>query len=160
MRSLFFHHDGPRSYADTAIGMESARARYRLYVLDRFDGRIRSFHEIDAKNDAAAVKAAERVRSINPMVLWSRTRKVRQWELLQQEPQFCRPRASRRSIEEPLVAQERTDVNKRRCEDAVQGLRHVLHQVWPAELTPAFSGLLRAIDEIDEEQRRRHYPPY
>ena len=82
MRTLFFQDEAQENYGQAISDLTPAGAPYRLYVLDPLDGRIRSFHEIDARNDAAAVKSAERSRSIGPMVLWSRKRKVQQWEAL------------------------------------------------------------------------------
>ena len=82
MRALFFQHEAQEPYRHTSSGVTPLGAPYRLYVLDPVDGRIRSFHEIDARNDAAAVKSAKRSRCIGPVVLWSRERKVQQWEAL------------------------------------------------------------------------------
>ncbi len=80
MRTLFFQDEAEEPYGQPISHLTPAGAPYRLYVLDPLNGRIRSFHEIDARNDAAAVKSAKRSRSSGPMVLWSRQRKVRQWE--------------------------------------------------------------------------------
>lgn len=80
MRSFFFQHE-TRSFSElTENGLSRRAARYRLYVLDNFDGRIRSFHEINANDDAAAVKVAERSRGNWPMVLWSGACRVQKWE--------------------------------------------------------------------------------
>ena len=79
MRTFFFQE--ARSSSELTEDVLSRRgAPYRLYVLDNFDGRIRSFHEIDADDDAAAVKAAERSRGNWPMVLWSGACRVQKWE--------------------------------------------------------------------------------
>ena len=82
MRTLFFQDEAQETYGQAISDLTPVGAPYRLYVLDPLDGRIRSFHEIDAKSDAAAVRSAERNRYIGPMVLWSRARKVQQWEVL------------------------------------------------------------------------------
>jgi hypothetical protein len=134
MRTLFFHDEGPCSHAGTATGIGPAGAPYRLYVLDRFDGRIRSFHEIDAENDAVATKAAERVRSINPMVLWSRTRKVRQWDAPQETASVCRLRAF---MSDPPLSHRVSDSRRR------------LHRAFAVPQDGSFTSLLRAIDAAE-----------
>jgi hypothetical protein len=80
MRTFFFQQEARNSSEFTGNGFSRRGARYRLYVLDNFDGRIRSFHEINADSDAAAVKAAERSRGNWPMVLWSGACRVQRWE--------------------------------------------------------------------------------
>jgi hypothetical protein len=145
MRTLFFHDEGPCSHAGTATGIGPAGAPYRLYVLDRFDGRIRSFHEIDAENDAVAVKAAERVRSINPMVLWSRTRKVRQWDVPEETASVSRlgafmsdPSPSHRPRDSLCGRDARRDA-----------LGQSLHRAFAVPQDGSFTSLLRAIDAAE-----------
>jgi hypothetical protein len=53
------------------------------------------------------------------------------------------------------VTEERTGASKLRRKDAVQSLRHVFERAWPVDRKPVFSSLVRAIDELDREQRRR-----
>ena len=53
------------------------------------------------------------------------------------------------------MSEERIGGSKLRSEDAVKTLRHVFERVWPVDRKPVFSGLVRAIDEFDREQRRR-----
>ena len=53
------------------------------------------------------------------------------------------------------MSKERIDAPKLRREGAVQSLRHIFERVWPVDRKPVFSGLVRAIDEFDREQRRR-----
>ena len=57
------------------------------------------------------------------------------------------------SVSGALVAEERISATK--LQSKVQSLRHVFHGVWPVDGTPLFGGLVRAIDEVDREQRRR-----
>jgi hypothetical protein len=59
---------------------------YRLYFLDPRGGRIKSFRELEAEHDSAAINEAERLRSDGPMELWCRTRKVEQWPALLAPP--------------------------------------------------------------------------
>jgi hypothetical protein len=145
MRTLFFHDEGPCSHAGTATGIGPAGAPYRLYVLDRFDGRIRSFHEIDAENDAVATKAAERVRSINPMVLWSRTRKVRQWDAPQETASVCRLRAF---MSDPPLSHRVSD-SRRRRDASRDALDQSLHRAFAVPQDGSFTSLLRAIDAAE-----------
>ena len=53
------------------------------------------------------------------------------------------------------MTEERSEASKPRNKSAVQSLRQVLERAWPLDRKPVFSGLLRAIDELDREQRRR-----
>jgi len=53
------------------------------------------------------------------------------------------------------VTEERIGAPKRRRKDAVLSLRHIFERVWPVDRKPVFGGLVRAIDELDREQRRR-----
>jgi len=53
------------------------------------------------------------------------------------------------------VSKERIGASKLRSEVAFQSLRHIFERVWPVDRKPVFSGLVRAIDEFDPEQRRR-----
>lgn len=53
------------------------------------------------------------------------------------------------------MAEERIGASKLRREHAVQSLRHIFERVWPVDRKPVFSGLIRALDEFDREQRRR-----
>ena len=145
MRTLFFHDEGPCSHAGTATGIGPSGAPYRLYVLDHFDGRIRSFHEIDAENDAVAVKAAERVRSINPMVLWSRTRKVRQWDAPEETAAVSRLGAF---MSDPSPSHRVSD--SRRGRDASRdALDQSLHRAFAVPQDGSFASLLRAIDAAE-----------
>ena len=57
------------------------------------------------------------------------------------------------SVQEPFVAEERISATK--LQSKVQSLRHVFDGVWPVDGTPQFGGLVRAIDDVDREQRRR-----
>jgi hypothetical protein len=145
MRTLFFRDEGPCSHAGTATGIGPAGAPYRLYVLDRFDGRIRSFHEIDAKNDAVAVKAAECVRSINPMVLWSRTRKVRQWDAPEETASVSRLGAF---MSDPSPGQRMSDSRRGRGANR-DGLNQSLHRAFAVPQDSSLTSLLRAIDAAE-----------
>ena len=145
MRTLFFRHESPCTHAGTAIDIGPSGAPYRLYVLDRFDGRIRSFHEIDATSDAVAVKTSERVRSINPMVLWSRTRKVRQWDAPEETASasllgafMSDPSPSHR------VSDSRPGRDARR-----DALDQSLHRAFAVPQDGPFTSLLRAIDAAE-----------
>ena len=53
------------------------------------------------------------------------------------------------------MTEELIGASKLRRKDAVQSLRHVFERVWPVDRKPVFSGLVRAIDELDRAQRRR-----
>ena len=53
------------------------------------------------------------------------------------------------------MTEERIEASKPRNRSAVQSLRDVLERAWPLDRKPVFSSLVRAIDEIDREQRRR-----
>lgn len=53
------------------------------------------------------------------------------------------------------MTEERINASKLRSKYAVQSLRHVFERVWPVDRKPIFSGLVRAIDELDREQKRR-----
>ena len=53
------------------------------------------------------------------------------------------------------MTEERIGASKLRSKDAVQSLRHIFERVWPVDRKPIFRGLVRAIDNIDREQRRR-----
>jgi hypothetical protein len=146
MRTLFFQHEGPCSDAGTATRIGPAGAPYRLYVLDRFDGRVRSFHEIDAKNDAVAVKTAERVRSIiNPMVLWSRTRKVRQWDAPEETASVSRLGAF---MSDPSPGQRVGDSRPGR-DASRDALDQSLHRAFAVPQDGSFTSLLRAIDAAE-----------
>ena len=124
--------------------MGRARATYRLYVLDRFDGRIRSFHEIDAKNDDVAVQAAERVRSINPMVLWSCTRKVRQWDASEETHLF----GLGASTSEPSRSQRMTE-SRRGRDGHREALEQSLRRAFAVPQIGSFTSLLQAIDAAE-----------
>ena len=50
---------------------------YRLYTLERADGRFIGFEEYDAVDDVEAVRAAERHCGSHPLELWCGKRKVR-----------------------------------------------------------------------------------
>jgi hypothetical protein len=50
---------------------------YRLYVLSAPDGRFIGFEEIQADDDVAAVRSAERFAGDRPLELWCGSRKVR-----------------------------------------------------------------------------------
>ncbi len=147
MQTLFFQQEDPCSHTGTATGIWPGRAQYRLYVLDRFDGRIRSFHEIYAKNDAVAVKAAERIRSINPVVLWSRTRKVRQWEAPEETASVSRVDAA---ISDPSRGQRVG--GSRRDRDARDAVNQSLHRAFAAPKDGSFTILLRAIDAAERRK--------
>lgn len=49
---------------------------YRLYLMARADGRFVGFEEIEAEDDQAAVRAAERFLGNQPLELWCGPRKV------------------------------------------------------------------------------------
>jgi hypothetical protein len=53
---------------------------YRLYFMDRFSGHIDHFREYEAEDDSAAIVIAEGLANGGPMELWSRHRKLRQWD--------------------------------------------------------------------------------
>jgi hypothetical protein len=53
---------------------------FRLYYFDRFSGHIDHFREFDAEDDDAAVAVAERWNDSRPMELWSRERRLKQWD--------------------------------------------------------------------------------
>ncbi len=53
---------------------------YRLYVMNRSSGHIESFDEIEAADDAEAVRLAGRQAGTQPLELWCRNRKVRRFE--------------------------------------------------------------------------------
>ncbi|MDP9414958.1 MAG: hypothetical protein M3Q08_12935 [Pseudomonadota bacterium] len=53
---------------------------YRLYVMNRSSGHIESFDEIEAADDAEAVRLAARQAGTQPLELWCRNRKVRRFE--------------------------------------------------------------------------------
>lgn len=48
------------------------------------------------------------------------------------------------------MTEERISASKRRST-----LRPIFERVWPVDRKPVFSALVRAIDELDREQRRR-----
>jgi len=50
---------------------------YRLYTLERADGRFIGFEEYDAADDVEAVRLAERFRGSRPLELWCGKRRVR-----------------------------------------------------------------------------------
>ena len=52
-------------------------AYYRLYMLSGPEGRFVGFEEIDAVDDLAAVRAAERHCGPQPLELWCGRRKVK-----------------------------------------------------------------------------------
>jgi hypothetical protein len=54
-----------------------------------------------------------------------------------------------------FVTEDRISASKLRSKYAVQSLRHIFERVWPVDRKPVFSSLVRAIDELDREQRRR-----
>lgn len=53
------------------------------------------------------------------------------------------------------MSEERIGSSKLRSDDALKSLRYVFERVWPVDRKPIFSGLVRAIDDFDREQRRR-----
>lgn len=53
------------------------------------------------------------------------------------------------------MTEERIGGSKPRSKNAVQSLRQVFERAWPLDLNPVFSGLVRAIDDFDREQKRR-----
>lgn len=53
---------------------------YRLYTMNRSSGHIESFDEIEAVDDAEAVRLAARQVGAQPLELWCRNRKVRRFE--------------------------------------------------------------------------------
>ena len=53
------------------------------------------------------------------------------------------------------MTEERIGASKGRSKEAAQSLRYVFERVWPVDRKPVFSGLVRAIDKLDREQRRR-----
>ena len=53
------------------------------------------------------------------------------------------------------MTEKQIGASKLRRKDAVQSLRHVFERVWPVDRKPVFSGLVRAIDQIDRKQMRR-----
>jgi hypothetical protein len=145
MRTLFFRHEDPCSHAGSASPIAPAWAPYRLYVLDRFDGRVRSFHEIDAENDAVAMKAAERARSINPMVLWSRTRKVRQWDAPGETASVSRLGAY---TSDPPPTHRVSD-SRRGRHASRDALDQSLQRAFAVPQDGSFTSLLRAIDAAE-----------
>ena len=56
---------------------------YRLYMLERTDGRFIGFEEYDATDDVEAVHLAERFRGSRPLELWCGRRKVRSFAATQ-----------------------------------------------------------------------------
>ena len=50
---------------------------YRLYMLERTDGRFIGFEEYDAADDVEAVRLAERFCGSHPLELWCGKRRVR-----------------------------------------------------------------------------------
>jgi len=54
-----------------------------------------------------------------------------------------------------FVTEERISASKLRKKHAVQSMRHIFERVWRLDRKPVFRGLVRAIDELDREQRRR-----
>ena len=46
----------------------------------RFDGHIDQFREFEAADDMAALAVAERMRTGQPMELWHRHHKLKQWD--------------------------------------------------------------------------------
>ena len=57
-------------------------AYYRLYYFGGRHGGIDHFREFEAVHDAAAITQASEWRSIAPMELWARGRKVMRWEAI------------------------------------------------------------------------------
>ena len=55
---------------------------YRLYLLSAPEGRFVGFEEIEAADDAEAVRRAETFMGDRPLELWSGTRKVRSFPSL------------------------------------------------------------------------------
>lgn len=53
------------------------------------------------------------------------------------------------------MTEERTGAPNLRSKAAFQSLRHIFERAWPLDRKPVFGGLVRAIDELDREQRRR-----
>ncbi len=53
---------------------------YRLYTMNRSSGHIESFDEIEAADDAEAVRLAAGHVGAQPLELWCRNRKVRRFE--------------------------------------------------------------------------------
>ena len=52
-------------------------AYYRLYLLSESEGRFVGFEEIEAADDAEAVRVAERHAGAHPLELWCGKRKIR-----------------------------------------------------------------------------------
>ncbi len=52
-------------------------AYYRLYLLAETGGKFVGFQEIDAADDAEAVRLAEAQAGVGPLELWCGKRKVR-----------------------------------------------------------------------------------
>ena len=62
------------------VGPKALGARvgyYRLYLLDGSGGRFVGFEEIEAADDAEAVRAAARHEGPQPLELWCGKRKVK-----------------------------------------------------------------------------------
>jgi hypothetical protein len=54
-------------------------AHYRLYFFSSPMGGIREVREFEAEHDFAAISQATKWRSVEPMELWSGSRKVTRW---------------------------------------------------------------------------------
>jgi len=63
-----------------AVKGEGPVAFYRLYQLRGPKNEVEFFQEYEADDDAAAIAAAERWRSLDAMELWSNHQKIRRWE--------------------------------------------------------------------------------
>ena len=63
-----------------AVKGEGPVAFYRLYQLRGPKNEVEFFQEYEADDDAAAIAAAERWRSLDAMELWSNHRKIHRWE--------------------------------------------------------------------------------
>ena len=55
-------------------------AYYRLYLIDSYSGHIDQVRELEAEDDTAAISEVEATRGHCAMELWSRSRKVKEWE--------------------------------------------------------------------------------
>lgn len=56
---------------------------YRLYTLERPDGRFIGFEEYDASDDVEAVRLAERFCGSRPLELWCGKRRVKSFSARQ-----------------------------------------------------------------------------
>jgi hypothetical protein len=53
---------------------------YRLYYFDRFSGHIDHFREYEAESDDSATALADGWSDGQPMELWNRERRLKQWQ--------------------------------------------------------------------------------